>query len=103
MPNAIPNLLTVPEIQRLLGDRLKALRLQAGLKRTTLADRSGMSARTLQRFEDTSEVSLKNLLRLAHALGRLPEFGELLEPPAARTLAELDAKATRSTPRRGRI
>jgi DNA-binding XRE family transcriptional regulator len=100
MPNAIPNLLTMPEIQRLLGERLKALRLDAGLKRTTLARRSGVSARTLQRFEDTSEVSLKNLLRLVHALGRLAEFGALLELPAARTLHTMTVRGEVANPTR---
>jgi HTH-type transcriptional regulator/antitoxin HipB len=99
---AIPHLLSPVEVQRLLGQRLKELRLRAGFKRTTLAERSGVSSRSLQRFEDTGEVSLKNLLRLAHALGRLMELAELLEPPGARSMAELEARE-KPTPRRGRI
>ena len=103
MHDPISSLLAVPDVLRLLADRCRALRLAADLKRTTLASRSGVSARTLQRFEDTGEVSLRNLLRLAHALGRLPEFGELLAPPAARTLADLDAQTEKTAPKRGRI
>lgn len=103
MTKAIPQLLSPLEVQRRLGQRLKELRLQAGFKRTTLAARSGVSSRSLQRFEDTGEVSLKNLLRLAHALGRLTELAELLEPPAARSMAELEARDEKPTPRRGRI
>jgi len=103
MPHSIPALLTVPETQQLLGARGKALRLAAGFKRTTLAERAGLSARTLQRFEDSGQVSLTNLLRLAHALGRQAEFGALLEPAPARTLAELDARDALPAPKRGRI
>jgi transcriptional regulator with XRE-family HTH domain len=103
MTRVIPHLLSPIEIQKLLGRRLKALRLQSGFKRTTLAERSGVSARSLQRFEDTGEVSLKNLLRLVNALGRLPEFAELLDLPEARSLEELEARDKKATPKRGRI
>ncbi len=87
----------------LLGQRLKELRLLANLRRTTLAARSGVSLSSLQRCEDSGEASLKNLLRLAHALGRLPEFERLLQPPDAATLEELEDQTNRSSRRRGRI
>ena len=103
MTDFLPHLLPAPEVQRLLGRRLKALRLGVGFKRTTLAERSGVSARSLQRFEDSGEISLKGLLRLAHALGRLGEFADLLEPPPAGSLREFEARATRPKPKRGRI
>lgn len=99
----IPHLLSSSEVQQLLGRRMKALRLQVGFKRSTLAERSGVSARTLQRFEDTGEISLRNMLRLAHALGRLVEFADLLHPPEAATLAELEARDKKPPPKRGRI
>lgn len=79
------------------------LRLGANLKRTTLARRSGVSARSLQRFEDTGEVSLRSLLRLVHALGRLPEFEHLLRPADATTMAELEDRESKPARRRGRI
>jgi transcriptional regulator with XRE-family HTH domain len=103
MAKNIPNLMSPQEVQQLLGRRSKQLRLQAGLKRETLARRSGVSARSLQRFEDTGEVSLKNLLRLVHSLRRLSEFAGLLSPPEAASLSELEARATKPTPKRGRI
>lgn len=103
MAHDLSHLLTPAEAQRLLGRRLKALRLHLGWKRTTLADRSGVSTRSIQRFEDTGEVSLKSLLRLAHALDRLHELADLLVPPAAETMAELQERATRPAPKRGRI
>jgi transcriptional regulator with XRE-family HTH domain len=102
MANTIPHLLSPVEVQKLLGQRLKELRLRAGFKRTTLAGRSGVSARSLQRFEDTGEVSLKNLLRLVNALGRLVEFAGLLDLPDVQSLEELEMR-DKPAPRRGRI
>ena len=103
MLTSIPALLTPPETEQLLAERFKTLRLQAGYKRTTLAARAGVSLASLKRFETTGQVSLKNLLRLAHALGRLPEFADLFAPPEARSLAELREMNRQKTPKRGRI
>lgn len=103
MTKTIPHLLSPVEVQKLLGKRCKELRLRAGFKRTTLAKRSGVSSRSLQRFEETGEVSLKNLLRLVNAFGRLVEFAELLDMPEARSLTELETRDTKPTPKRGRI
>ena len=101
LPNI--NILTPPEVEKLLADRFKSLRLQARYKRTTLALRAGVTAASLKRFETTGQISLKNLLRLAHALDRLPEFAELLDDPQATSMAELREQAGAKTPRRGQI
>ena len=79
MAKTIPSLLTVSEAQKLLAERIKTRRLSAGFKRTTLAERSGVSLGSLKRFEETCEISLKNLLRLAMALGCLEEIKNLFE------------------------
>lgn len=86
-----------------LADRFKALRLAAGYKRATLAQRAGVSEASLKRFESTGEISLKNLLSLSHALGRLREFDTLFHLPEAETMAELKAESVKKKPRRGRI
>lgn len=99
----LPHLLTPVETQSQLASRFKTLRLTAGYKRTTLAHRAGVSEASLKRFENCGEISLKNLLRLTHALGRLQEFTSLFQPPEAETLAELKAGAEKKTPKRGRI
>ncbi len=99
----IPALLTPIETQTLLARRIKTLRLSAGYKRTTLAKHSGVSEGSLKRFEDIGEISVKNLLRLAHALGRLPEFDTLFQPTEANSLAELKASTKTKVPKRGRF
>ena len=63
-----------------------------GLKQTTLAARAGVALPTLRRFEQTGEVSLKYLMRICHALGRLDEFEKILRPPPAATMAELESR-----------
>lgn len=94
-------LCTPPEVQRLLANRARQLRLSLGFKQSTLARRSGVTLASLRRFEQTGEVSLKHLLMICHALGRTDEFANLLQPPPARTLAELEARTARPTRRRG--
>lgn len=92
---------TPPEVQRLLADRVRQLRLSMGLKQSTLARRSGVTLASLRRFEQIGEASLKHFLMICHALGRSDEFSNLLQPPPARTLAELEARTARPARRRG--
>jgi transcriptional regulator with XRE-family HTH domain len=102
MPEFNPSLMLPPDVARALAERVKTLRLSRNWKRTTLAERAGVSAASLKRFETTGEVALASLLKLAHALGRLAEFGELLRPPEAQSIAELEARHAHPVPKRGR-
>ena len=96
------NLTTPEETGRVLGGRIRELRLQQDWSRETLATRAGVTAASLKRFENTGQASLDLVLRVAFALGRLGDFEGLLTPPAASTLAELE-RQTRIRPRkRGR-
>lgn len=90
------------EIARQLARRIRADRLRREWKQETLAERSGVSLATIRRYERTGRTSVENLLKLCHALGRLDEFADLLEPPAASSMEELAARATPSTPKRKR-
>ena len=100
---SIPETHTPNEMEKLLAERFKALRLWSGYKRVTLALRAGVTEASLKRFETCGQISLKNLLRLAHAVGRLPEFSELFVPPQAISMAQLRGQAREKTPQRGRI
>ena len=99
----IPSLLTPVELEKLLASRVKRLRLMAGYKRATLAKRSGVSEASLKRFETIGQVSLKNLLRLAYALGHMEEFSNLFIEPEAATLATLKAQSPKNSPKRGKF
>jgi HTH-type transcriptional regulator / antitoxin HipB len=93
---------TPEEIERTLACRARDLRLLVGWKQATLAARSGVTLASLKRFERTGKASLESLLRICHALGRLEDFDLVLRPPIARSLAELEARATKPLPKRGR-
>ena len=96
--------LTMPtEMAKALAARLKTLRLLKGWRRATLAQRAGVSPFSLKRFEQTGKASLELVLKVAHALARLDEFEGLFRPPPARSLAELEERATRPVPKRGRL
>ena len=95
-------MLTPGEAGRALAERAKDLRLQRTWTRETLAERAGVSAASLKRFETTGAASLDLLLRVAFALGRLEDFAQALEPPPAATLAELQERFERQPRRRGR-
>lgn len=93
------SLLTTNEVAENLSSRLKQLRLLKKWKRTTLAQRSGVSVSSLIRFEQESKISLDNLLKLLSALGRLNEIEKLLQPPKARSIDDLDKESTDVTKR----
>jgi transcriptional regulator with XRE-family HTH domain len=91
------------ETAKSLADRTKALRLLKGWTRDTLANRAGISTSSLKRFETTGKASLELVLKVAHALGKLGEFGKLLHPPPARSMEELERRAGKTGRKRGRI
>ena len=97
------NVLQSPkEWQQALARRFRDGRLELKLKQASLATRAGVSLASLRRFERTGEVSLKHLMRILHALGRLHEIDALLRPAPAATMAELEAQVARPISKRGR-
>lgn len=68
------------------GEKLKDLRLAAGLSCGQLADRSGMPAPTLYAYErHCGTPSLRNLLKITRALKvTLAEFENCAVPPDGR-------------------
>lgn len=85
-----------------IAKRLKTLRLMEGWKRETLADRSGVTSASIKRFETKGEASLLNVLKIAHALGRLSDLQTIFAPPPARSMTELEQQAAKPVPKRGR-
>jgi hypothetical protein len=65
--------------------------------------RAGVTAASLKRFEATGKGSLELVLKIANALARLEEFDKLFQPPPARSIAELEQRAARPLPKRGRM
>jgi transcriptional regulator with XRE-family HTH domain len=95
-------LATPSEMTRLLAARAKALRVARGFTQAELAERAGIKLSTLRVFERSGHIALHRLLAVAHVLGALGEFQTLFPPPAARTMAELEALSDRRTRKYGR-
>ena len=93
---------TPEETSKDLSKKVKDLRLLKKWKRSTLAQRSGVTESSLRRFEQTGKVSLNHFLKLMHALGRLDETESLLNLPTAWSLKDLKKKE-RKISKRGTI
>jgi len=96
-------MLTPAETGKSLAERAKTLRLLRGWTRDTFARRAGVSPATLKRFETTGKASLDLVLRVAHALSRLEEFNELLQPPPAGSIEQLERRSAAPAQKRGRV
>jgi len=94
---------TPTETAAALAQQAKALRLLKNWTRATMAQRAGVTASSLKRFEQTGKASVELVLKVAHALGRLDEFNKLLQPPPAQSMAELERRAAKPAPKRGRL
>ncbi len=93
---------TTVEVAQTLAVRVKKLRLRKKWKRSTLAERSGVSEGSLRRFEQTNKISLENFLKLLSALGRLDEMDALLQPPTIKSIDDLETQKQK-LPQRGSI
>ena len=62
-----------------LTERFKKRRKERKLSQKTLAQASGVSYASLRRFEQTGEISLRSLVKLANAIGCLSDFEELFK------------------------
>jgi len=102
MEGLLLSLATPGEVASTLAARIRELRLEQGWKRSTLAERAGVTVASLRRFETTGKASLDLVLRVALALGRLREFEELLQPAPFTSIADLERRSSRKVRRRGR-
>nr|WP_041727765.1 helix-turn-helix transcriptional regulator [Clostridium sp. SY8519] len=75
---------TANEINTDIAKRLAKIRRRKGFSQKKLAARSGVSLGSLKRFEQTGEVSLHSLTKMAIALGLEEQLLELFAdiPPA---------------------
>jgi transcriptional regulator with XRE-family HTH domain len=83
------NLQTPHEIQLILKQRIKRLRLINEWTQAELAERAGITLASLKRFESTGKISLERLSLIALALGRLNDLMQLFEEPEIITLSDI--------------
>lgn len=62
------------ELIRKWGEKLKALRLEADISQTDLAEKTGMSRSSIAEIEKGRNFSMSSLISIARALNFLDEF-----------------------------
>ena len=71
---------TPSDVLEELASKFRVQRKELGLSQSELADRSGVSLGSLKRFENSGQISLESLLKLAFILTRLEDFDLVLKP-----------------------
>ena len=80
---------TPEELEELLGQRLKRLRVDCGLTQEDVADRSGASLRAIQQLEAGMGSRIQTLLRFLKAIGRADAIDILAPEPSISPMAML--------------
>jgi len=99
------NMQTSDSLMQMLREKFKAKRLSLKLTQEGLAKRSGVSLGSLKRFEKTTEISLRSLLKLALVLECLDDFTHIAnqEPSKINSIDELLKISKEKSPKRGSI
>lgn len=84
-----------------LGQRAKEARLRLNWSRQSLAERSGVPASSIKRFESTGLIGSAALVNILFALDRLDELGHLFAANEVPSIRELDLMKNRR--QRGRM
>ena len=77
------------EVSMELADKVRIKRKYMNLTQRQLADQSGVSLGSLKRFEQTGEIYLMSLLKIALVLNSLKEFDGLFEKPEYTSIEEI--------------
>lgn len=70
---------TASSVTTALVERVKKRRKEARLSQMALSKRSGVSFASIRRFEETGEISLSSLMKVADALGCLEDFNAIFK------------------------
>jgi transcriptional regulator with XRE-family HTH domain len=97
---------TEAELERMLGQHVRALRLLQNLPQTTLAEMAGVSTETLRGLEGGHGTTVRTLLAVVRALGRQEWLNALAADGVAtspvgevcRTLVRQRARCVRNEP-----
>lgn len=84
----ISALMTVGEVTRTIGSRVRLRREEKSLSREALSKLSGVSVPTISRLELKGTATLLNLIKLLHALGSIEGADSFLKPPKFSSLDE---------------
>lgn len=96
------NRMTPFEMKKAIASRVRDCRLELNLSQQTLSKKSGVSYGSLKKFEQTGQISLEGLLKLAVVLGKMDAFKGLFAPAPVSTLLSLDELIEAHKRKRGR-
>ncbi len=96
------DMMTSGEMQKIIASKARDLRLELNLSQQTLSERSGVSYGSLKKFEQTGQISLESLLKLAMILGRIDDFNALFASAHTRSALSLDELIKSNKRKRGR-
>jgi transcriptional regulator with XRE-family HTH domain len=94
--------LSEQEILAELGRRLKRTRLSQNVTQQELAERAGVSQRTVSAAESGDDIRLSTLVRLLRALSRLAGIEALLPAPQVSPLELVERHGKQRQRARGR-
>ena len=77
------------DVARKLADDFRKRRVERGLTRETVAEKSGVALANITRFEQKGLISLKNLILLAISMDYLQEVRDIFAAPKYSTMEEL--------------
>lgn len=75
----ILNQKTPREIDEMIADRIRTIRKRRKISQKRLSEKSGVSLGSVKRFEQSGEISLLSLMKIALALEIQQELEELFE------------------------
>lgn len=90
------------EMTVIIAKKAQKQRLELNLSQKTLSEKSGVSYGTLKKFEQTGQISLESLLKIALALGEMDQFENLFTKGDDKLPASLDKLLYDHTRKRGR-
>ena len=96
------NMMTPSEMQKVIASRVRALRLELNLSQQTLSEKSSVSYGSLKKFEQTGQISLESLLKLAVILGCMDDFKALFVRKSTEKALSLDELIDDGKRKRGR-
>ncbi len=70
------------QVQLELASRFRETRRNKKVSQSQLANKSGVSLGSIKRFEQTGQISLESLLKLAHLFDRLSDFDAIFKVDA---------------------
>ena len=88
--NQFVEVITPQSMAQNLAEKEKTSRKQMKLTQKELSVRSGVSYASVRRFENSGEISLFSLLKIANVLGVLEDFNALFTRKAITSLKDFD-------------